>query len=108
YLRFCESRGMEGPELSALRPPKVKAKLPKILTMEEFDRLMVACETEDPARTLRNRITLLLLYGVGSRVSELIGLDLMDFNATDRWVRIVGKGNKERIVPLTDHLAEEV
>lgn len=108
YLRFCESRGMEVPELSALRPPKVKAKLPKILTMEEFDRLMVACETEDPARTLRNRITLLLLYGVGSRVSELIGLDLMDFNATDRWVRIVGKGNKERIVPLTDHLAEEV
>lgn len=108
YLRFCESRGMKVPELSGLRPPKVKAKLPKTLSLEEFDKLMIACQTEDPAKTLRNKVTLLLLYGVGSRVSELIGLDLMDFSAAERWVRITGKGNKERIVPLTENLAEHV
>ncbi len=108
YLRYCESKGQRVPELSGLRPPKVKAKLPKILSLEEFDKLMLACETDDAAKTLRNKVTLLLLYGVGSRVSELIGLDLMDFSSTERWVKILGKGNKERIVPLTDTLAEHV
>ncbi|PWU19973.1 MAG: integrase [Bdellovibrio sp.] len=108
YMRFCETHGMEMPELTTLRPPKVNVKLPKTLTLEEFDKLMKACETEDQGKTLRNKTTLLLLYGVGCRVSELIGLDLIDFSATDHWVKILGKGNKERIVPLTENLAEQL
>lgn len=108
YFRFCESRGQKAVEWSELRPPKVKVGLPKILSQEEFDQLFRAAESEDPAKTARNRMTLLLLYGLGCRVSELIALDLTDYNATDRWVKIVGKGGKERLVPLTEHLAENL
>ena len=108
YFRFCESRGEKAPELTELRPPKVKVGLPKILSQEEFDRLFRAAESDDVARTGRNRMTLLLLYGLGCRVSELISMDLEDYNQTDRWVKILGKGSKERLVPLTEHLAENL
>lgn len=108
YFRFCESRGEKAPELVELRPPKVKVELPKILTQDEFNQLFSAAESEDEAKTARNRMTLLLLYGLGCRVSELISLDLSDYNETDRWVKILGKGSKERLVPLTEHLAENL
>ncbi|MGE3759249.1 MAG: tyrosine-type recombinase/integrase, partial [Pseudobdellovibrionaceae bacterium] len=104
YLKFVESRGGEAPELRELRPPRVKAGLPKPLSPEEFNRLFSACETPDSLRTARNRVTLLLLYGLGCRVSEMIALDLGDFHEAERWVKVTGKGNKERLVPLTDTL----
>ncbi|CAN5634314.1 site-specific tyrosine recombinase XerD [soil metagenome] len=108
YFRFLESHGFTSPELRELRPPKVKAGLPKSLSLEEFRRLFISAETESPVRTARNQITLLLLYGLGCRVSELIGLNLSDFNETDQWLSILGKGGKERAVPLTQQLAGEL
>jgi integrase/recombinase XerD len=120
YLRFRESSGQKCPELRTLRPPKVKVGLPKPITRQEFERLMEACqvgagpeESDESkslaaARTSRNRMTLLLLYGLGCRVSELSGLDVHDYHATDRWLKILGKGQKERAVPVTDELAEEL
>jgi integrase/recombinase XerD len=108
YFKFCEINGFDAPELRELRPPKVKVGLPKTLSLSEFHRLFQSCEVPDAAKTLRNRITLLLLFGLGCRVSELIGLELGDFNETDRWLKILGKGNKERLVPLTDQLAQDL
>lgn len=108
YFRFLESNGFAAPELRELRPPKVKTALPKALTEDEFKKLFAAAEAETPVRTARNHITLLLLYGLGCRVSELIGLSLGDFNETDQWLSILGKGNKERAVPLTGRLADEL
>lgn len=108
YFKFIESRGKKAPELRELKAPKVKVGLPKVLSPEEFRRLYDACETEEPARTARNQITLLLLYGLGCRVSELIGLNLQDYHETDRWLSVLGKGNKERAVPLTEHLNGEL
>lgn len=108
YFRFCETRGMKCPELRELRPPKVKVGLPKVLTPQEFQQLYDAAETADPVKTARNQITLLFLYGLGVRVTELIGLNVMDFNATDRWIRVLGKGNKERLAPITEHLAQHL
>lgn len=108
YFKFIESRGLKAPELRELKAPKVKIGLPKVLTPEEFRKLYDACETDEPARTARNQITLLLLYGLGCRVSELIGLNLQDYHETDRWLAVLGKGNKERAVPLTEHLNSEL
>ncbi len=108
YFRFCESRGHSSGELRELRPPKVKVSLPKALTQGEFEKLLEACQTSDPNKTSRNKLTLLLLYGLGCRVSELIELKTEDFSPTDRWVKILGKGNKERLLPLTDRLAESL
>jgi integrase/recombinase XerD len=108
YFKFIEGRGLKAPELRELKAPKVKVGLPKVLSPEEFRKLFEACETEDPNRTARNKITLLLLYGLGCRVSELIGLNLSDYHETDAWLSVIGKGNKQRAVPLTEHLAREL
>ena len=108
YYKFCESKGMSIPDISKLRPPKVKAALPKPLTLEEFKKLFDNCETESPIKTARNQITLLLLFGLGCRVSELIALNLHDFNETEAWIKVVGKGGKERLIPLTENLQIEL
>lgn len=108
YFKFCETRGMKCPELRDLRPPKVKVGLPKVLTPQEFQQLFDAAEVPETHRAARNQLTLLFLYGLGCRVSELIALNVIDFNATDRWVKVVGKGSKERLVPLTEKLAEKL
>jgi integrase/recombinase XerD len=79
--------------------------LPKTLTVDEFERLLAACQVDDPYRTKRNQLTLMLLFGLGCRVSELTALNTEDYNETDRWLKILGKGNKERLVPLTEQLA---
>lgn len=104
YFKYCESNGKEQPELRELRPPKVKVGLPQVLTMSEFSQLLEACKSESPYRTIRNQLTLLLMFGVGCRVSELIALELKDFNESESWLSIVGKGNKHRLVPLTEKL----
>jgi integrase/recombinase XerD len=105
YFRFCETRGMKCPELRELRPPKVKVGLPKLLSPEEFQQLFEAAENLDPLKTARNQMTLLFLYGLGVRVTELVSLNVSDFNPTDRWIKVLGKGNKERLSPLTENLA---
>jgi integrase/recombinase XerD len=106
YFKFCENRGRKCPELRELRPPKIKTSLPKILTVEEFEKLFISCAVQDSAKNTRNQLTLLFLYGLGCRVSELIGLNINDFSPTERWVKVLGKGNKERLLPLTEPLYE--
>jgi integrase/recombinase XerD len=108
YFKFCEDRGLKSPELRELKLPKVKNKLPDVLTKTDFDSLYESCKTDDPFRSARNQMTLLMLFGSGCRVSELIGLDLKDFNETESYIVITGKGNKQRAVPLTDHLRSEL
>ena len=104
YLKYCEASGVESPDLRELRPPKVKTTLPKPLSEFEFEKLLISSKTDSEPHTIRNQLTLLFLYGLGCRVSELTSLDLNDFSPTERWVKIVGKGQKERIVPLTQTL----
>ncbi len=104
YFKFCETRGMKCGELRELRPPKVKTTLPKILTVEEFEKLFISCAVQDSSKNTKNQLTLLFLYGLGCRVSELIGLNINDFSPTERWVKVLGKGNKERLLPLTEPL----
>lgn len=104
YFRYIETQGEKAPELRELRPPRVKPNLPKPITMDEFQRLLAACKVEDANRSARNEITLLLLFGLGCRVSELVALNLMDFNVTDAWLKVLGKGGKERLLPLSENL----
>ncbi len=108
YFRFLESHGDKVPELRELRPPKVKPGLPKPLTVTDFHRLVEASHVEDVYRSARNQLTLMLLFGLGCRVSELTGLDLHDYSPTDNWLKVVGKGGKERLVPLSSNLNEEL
>lgn len=108
YYKFIEANGHDAPELRELKTPKLKTSLPKVLSSEDFFKLLNASQVEVPEKTLRNQLVLLFLYGLGCRVSELVGLNLHDYSASAKWVKIVGKGNKERIVPLTDTLASHL
>lgn len=79
--------------------PRSWSPLPHFLNMEEVDRLLAAPGTSTP-RALRDRAMLEVLYATGLRVSELIGLKLDGVNIESGFVRCMGKGSKERIVPI--------
>jgi len=79
--------------------PRVVKKLPSTLTLEEVERLLAAPDAST-LRGLRDRTMLEVLYATGLRVSELVNLQRGDVNLRMGFVRCVGKGNKERIVPL--------
>ncbi|MCB0411826.1 MAG: tyrosine-type recombinase/integrase [Bdellovibrionales bacterium] len=108
YFKFLESKGEKVAELQKLRPPKVNNRLPQPLTLDQFRKLLEACQVESPAKSQRNRLTLFLLFGLGCRVTELIGLKLSDFSETESWLSVEGKGGKQRLVPLTDQLQSEL
>ncbi|WP_323702301.1 site-specific tyrosine recombinase XerD [Mammaliicoccus sp. Dog046] len=86
-----------------IETPKYEQKLPDVLSEQEVNQLLTFTHITN-ARDERDRAMLELLYGTGVRVSELIQLKVEDVNLTMGFVRVFGKGNKERIVPLGDQL----
>lgn len=90
-----------------LGSPKVRRPLPTLVSQSAAAEIV---ETPDDSKAtgLRDRAALELMYGSGLRVSELCGLDLGDVDLRERRVRVIGKGNKERIVPLGDKAASAV
>lgn len=92
---------------SDLETPKIKRHLPEVLSVQEVDRLM---EVPSKVRPLgiRDRAMLELMYGTGLRVSELIGLQIEDINTTAGFLRCLGKGRKERIIPVNQTSIEWV
>lgn len=82
-----------------LEMPQLEQKLPKVLSVEEVDALIAAPNTAKP-QGVRDVAMLELLYASGMRVSELIELNIEDIHLTMGFVRVFGKGGKERIIPL--------
>lgn len=82
-----------------LSSPKLPQRLPKDLSEAQVDRLLQAPSIEIPLE-LRDKAMLELLYATGLRVSELVGLTMSDISLRQGVVRVIGKGNKERLVPL--------
>lgn len=80
--------------------PKLKKHLPTYLTIDEIDKLL-NIEIKD-AFSARNKSLLELLYATGLRISELVNLEFKNIDLNDCIVRIMGKGSKERIVPIND------
>ncbi|SOC38166.1 site-specific tyrosine recombinase XerD [Ureibacillus acetophenoni] len=79
--------------------PQIDQKLPRVLTIEEVDALIATPDRSKP-QGVRDVAMLELLYASGMRISECIGLDVNDVHITMGFVRVFGKGGKERIVPL--------
>jgi integrase/recombinase XerD len=82
-----------------LETPKLDKNLPKYLTVDEFDNLISAINLSKPEE-YRNKAIIELIYSAGLRVSELINLKLSDINLSEGFIKISGKGEKERIVPI--------
>jgi integrase/recombinase XerD len=82
-----------------IETPKIERNLPKVLSVDEVDLLLNSLNENSPI-DLRDKAMVEVLYATGLRVSELISLDLDSINLTMGFIRCIGKGGKERIVPL--------
>jgi len=83
-----------------VRPPTPTRKLPKAIAFEDVEKLLNAVAVADTPRALRDRALLEMLYGTGARISEAVGLAVDDLDLDGGVVRLLGKGSKERIVPV--------
>ena len=90
--------------LSQLLNPKIGRSLPKTLSEQDVDALLSAPDINDPIQ-FRDKAMLELLYASGLRVSELVGLSMQQINLQHGLVRVTGKGQKERLVPMGEEAA---
>jgi integrase/recombinase XerD len=90
-----------------LEQPKIGRKLPEVLTIEEIDALIAAIDLSKNEGH-RNRAILETLYSCGMRVSELINLKFSDLYFDEGFIRVIGKGNKERLVPVSPQVQKEI
>ncbi len=86
---------------SVLESPRLWKRLPNVLSIHDMDKLLKVFEKE--GLSLRDRALLELLYATGMRVSEIAGLKLNDLNFEGGFIRCIGKGSKERLVPVGRH-----
>ena len=84
-----------------IESPKVEKTLPQVLSVPEVIKIIEGVKGTDPL-SIRNQALLELIYGSGLRVTELLDLKISDIHLTEGYVRVMGKGNKEREVPLGD------
>jgi len=119
FFEFLLREGTVGVNPAKLvATPKTPKTLPLVMTPEQTNNLIDAVAEGPPAsgqgdaakrfaaRIPRDRVIFELLYGSGLRVAELVGLDLEDFDWSERWIRVRGKGRKERLVPFGRRAAE--
>lgn len=90
-----------------LEQPKIGRKLPEVLDVDEIDALISAVDVSKPEGH-RNRAILETLYSCGIRVSELVNLKLSDLFFDEGYIRVIGKGNKERLVPVSNSVSHEI
>jgi integrase/recombinase XerC len=109
YYRFLLREGtLQVNPMQKVVAPKVAKKVPEFIPEDALARLLDGTAFEDTFEGWRDRAILELLYGAGMRRAELVGLRHQDLNLYQRTVRILGKGNKERIVPLPQGILTNV
>ncbi len=99
YQFLVREKYLEKDPTAHLESPKLEKRLPRVLSIKEVELLLAQPNPSTPAGQ-RDRAMLELLYATGIRVSELVGLNLADVKPDLGYIRCMGKGSKERIVPL--------
>ncbi len=105
YLHQCRERRITDDPCARIDAPKLGRPLPDALTEAQVESLIAAPDTTN-AFGLRDRAMLELLYATGLRVSELVTLTITQVNRRQGVLRVSGKGNKERLVPIGDQALE--
>ncbi|MFA4987653.1 MAG: tyrosine-type recombinase/integrase [Candidatus Brocadiia bacterium] len=108
FHRFLAERGLAAADPTAgLKLPKYRQRLPEPLTAAEMDKLL-ALPTGGKFQLVRMKAALELLYSTGMRVSELLGIGLDDLRLQEGWVRVLGKGGRERVLPVGPRAKESL
>lgn len=108
FYRFLLLEGeVENDPTELLEGPKIDRHIPDVLTVEEIDR-MISCIDLSKQEAQRNRAILEVLYSCGLRVSELCQLKLSSLYLDEGFIRVEGKGNKERLVPISEKAIKEL
>ncbi len=108
---LARDEGLASNPARRVSTPKIPRKLPPVMNTEATNRLIDQVQYDSKRdrkedSVLRDRLIFELLYGAGLRVSELVGLDVSDIDLGERWIRVRGKGRKERQVPFGQRAAE--
>jgi integrase/recombinase XerD len=98
---------IEADPCELIEGPKIGMKLPEVLTVDEIDRIIAAVDLSKNEGQ-RNRAMLETLYSCGLRVSELINLKLSDLYFNEEFIRVTGKGDKQRLVPISPRAIKEI
>jgi integrase/recombinase XerD len=105
FFRFLVlDRRLETSPADDLQGPRAWASLPKLLSIEQVDAL-IAQPDVSTSRGLRDRALIELLYATGMRVSELLGVRAADLHLEEQYLTCIGKGNKERLIPIGEQAA---
>lgn len=109
FYRFMqkESYMVQNP-VAALTGPKGEKKLPAFVREDEINTLLDGYDFGKDFTGLRNRLIIEMLYDTGMRRAELIGLQLNDVHPEEKSIKVTGKRNKQRIIPITQELAEKI
>jgi integrase/recombinase XerD len=108
FYRFLVlDRRLDGSPADDLSPPRAWPALPKFLSIEQVDTLIEQPDTSAP-RGLRDRAMIELLYATGLRVTELVSVRLADLHLDEHYLTCIGKGSKERLVPIGEQASDWV
>jgi len=100
FYKFLYTEGkIDHNPVEGVSSPRLGRKIPSFLSEKEVEALLEAPSVDEPYGS-RDRAILEVVYGAGLRISELVNLNLTDLNLKGGWVKVLGKGSKERIVPL--------
>lgn len=98
---------LEADPTELLEGPRIGLKLPEVLTVEEIDAI-ISCVDRSKAEGQRNRAILETLYSCGLRVSELVNLKLSELYLDEGFIKVEGKGSKQRLVPISPRAINEI
>lgn len=108
FYRFLVLDGyIDNDPSELLETPHLGEHLPEVLSVEEVDAMEASVDVSKPEGH-RNRAIIEVLFSCGLRVSELVNLRLSDIYAKEKFVRVIGKGNKERLVPISSRALQEL
>jgi integrase/recombinase XerD len=107
HRHLADEGSVDSDAAREIKPPKLASRLPKAITVDQMEALLGAVIGDD-VLALRDRALLEMLYATGARVSEAVGLNVDDVMDDSEIVRLVGKGSKQRVVPVGSYAREAV